>query len=433
MKYRFCFAIVIAASLILAIPWIGTARQKRLTVYVGANHYYSTYREVAKEFERIFGYKVEIHPMTLSDMHSKLLADFAGGTPPDLFEGHPEWGMIFGDMGYLTDLTDKLSQWPEYQDWFETYREESVVSGKTYGLKEHATTTSLYYNRTLFREAGLDPNSPPKTWKEWLEVAEVLTKDINGDGIPEQYGFGIPPLPETANDMGLLAASGTAYFNRDGTLIDLVSPEAIELGEFLRKIKKWSYVAELSAHPHITRKMFATQKNLGTIITGNWDIKNYKEFPELDYSISHIPVPEGKPWRSSLHGTNLIIPKGTGNEDAAFELIKMLTATEVEVKTTIEYGMTFPRKSWAQDPRIKKLPLIGQVASLMEYATPRFLVQVAKLGAPQALAKITKTLWEELEEKLIWLEEDPAKALLEFTQEANRLIIEERGTKYSKP
>ena len=427
MKYRVWLTSLILVSLTLTIPLVSVAKKKELIVYLGVNHNYSTYQEAAREFERLYGYKVEIKPMTLPDMRPKLLADFTGGTPPDMFEGRPEWGMIFGGVGYLTDLTDKLAQWPDFQDWFKPHREESVVGGKTYGVKEHATTTALFYNRTLFREAGLDPDNPPRTWKEWLEAAEALTKDVNGDGIPDQYGFGIPPLGESGSDVGLLAASGTAYFNKDGTLVDLVSPEAIEMGEFLQRMKEFTYVAEPAGHPHTTRKMFATERNLGTIITGTWEVKNYREFPDLDYTVSYIPVPEGKSWNSSLHGTNLMIPKGTGAVDDTFELLKMITATEVQVQTTLKYGMTFPRKSWAEDPAIKELPLIGKFGPIMQYATSRFHVQVAKLDAPQALGRITKTMWEDLEEKLIWLEADPATALLEFTQEANRLIKEERG------
>ncbi len=45
-----------------------------------------------------------------------------------------------------------------------------------------ATTLALIYNKTKFKEAGIDPDKPPQNWDELYDYAVKLTKDKNGDG-----------------------------------------------------------------------------------------------------------------------------------------------------------------------------------------------------------------------------------------------------------
>jgi len=417
-------------SLVLTMSWRGVAKQREFKIYMAPEHVFATYEEVFKEFEKTYGYKVRVEKAAWSEMRPKILADFVAGTPPDLLESRPGWTIEFGLLGFLTDLTERISQWPDSQDWFESALKEPSYKGRFYGVKIHATCTALFYNRSLFRKAGLDVDNPPKTWKEMLEVAKTLTQDLDGDGSPDQYGYGMDPIlgAPAGVFVGWLGASGTSYFNESGTLVNLDTPEAIELGRFLQRLKKWSYVAEPAGPVTAVRRLFASKRNIGMIITGPWDISNFLEIaPDLDYSVDHIPVPEGNPWGSSGHGTHITIPKGTKTADDAWELVKMLTATEVEVETTKQFGMTFPRNSWAEDPAIQKMPLIGKFGSLIGYATPYFGLQVSKLGVPKAAGKIGRTLLMELYERIVYLEEDPAVAFKDFTQKANRLIEEERG------
>jgi len=65
------------------------------------------------------------------------------------------------------------------------------IDKKLVGMPFNSSTPLLYYNKKLFSEAGLDPNTPPKTWEEALTLGEKLTRK-DAAGKVSQYGMAIP-------------------------------------------------------------------------------------------------------------------------------------------------------------------------------------------------------------------------------------------------
>ena len=66
-----------------------------------------------------------------------------------------------------------------------------VGQGKSYAVPLFHATTSLFYRKDLFKEAGVDPASI-KTWDDLVEAARKLTRDIDKDGRVDIWGFGTP-------------------------------------------------------------------------------------------------------------------------------------------------------------------------------------------------------------------------------------------------
>lgn len=73
--------------------------------------------------------------------------------------------------------------------------EPLVVDGKTYGFPVRGNSIHLIYNKQMFRDAGLDPENPPKTLEELADAAVALTKR-DADGNVEVYGFEIGMTPD---------------------------------------------------------------------------------------------------------------------------------------------------------------------------------------------------------------------------------------------
>src|SRR5439155_22292984 len=90
---------------------------------------------------------------------------------------------------------DELVKTPEDKAWlasfYPAFMENSQTGGKTWDIPFQRSTIVLYYNKEAFKEAGLDPNKPPATWKEMAEYAQKVTKhDPPGRGT--QWGVQIP-------------------------------------------------------------------------------------------------------------------------------------------------------------------------------------------------------------------------------------------------
>ncbi|MBI5348249.1 MAG: extracellular solute-binding protein, partial [Chloroflexi bacterium] len=84
-----------------------------------------------------------------------------------------------------------------------------TVGGKLYGMPYNTSNPMLYYNKDHFKAAGLDPNKPPRTYAEVLDVAKKLTKK-DGDKVT-QYGYSMAIYGWFFEQ--LLAASGGLYLD----------------------------------------------------------------------------------------------------------------------------------------------------------------------------------------------------------------------------
>jgi ABC-type glycerol-3-phosphate transport system substrate-binding protein len=64
-----------------------------------------------------------------------------------------------------------------------------TVAGRPYGVPRHLTLWVLLWNTRLFAEAGLDPARPPRTFAELVAACRRLTRDRDGDGYVDQWGY----------------------------------------------------------------------------------------------------------------------------------------------------------------------------------------------------------------------------------------------------
>ena len=83
----------------------------------------------------------------------------------------------FAANGAFTDISDRFEAL-DYKDQFsEGMIKSGQVDGKTYAVPFSPDVSVLLYNKEHYRDAGLDPENPPKTWEELIEYSQKLTKD----------------------------------------------------------------------------------------------------------------------------------------------------------------------------------------------------------------------------------------------------------------
>jgi multiple sugar transport system substrate-binding protein len=124
------------------------------------------------------GYRpIEVKTVTISRIEQKLLVAVAGGNPPDVAGIYSFMIASYVNKGALTDLTPLLAEAGiSKDDYIPAYFELGEYDGRVWALPTAPATTALHWNKRLFREAGLDPEVPPKTLEELDAFAEKLTK-----------------------------------------------------------------------------------------------------------------------------------------------------------------------------------------------------------------------------------------------------------------
>ena len=135
-----------------------------------------------------------IYSGTYQESITKALTAHKSGTPPvtsvllstDMFTLIDEEAIVPIDPFIKTDDDKKWMA-----SFFPAFMENSRTGGKTWGVPFQRSTIVLYWNKDLFKEAGLDPEKAPATWAEMQAFAEKLTKR-DASGNTTQWGVQIP-------------------------------------------------------------------------------------------------------------------------------------------------------------------------------------------------------------------------------------------------
>jgi ABC-type sugar transport system permease subunit/ABC-type glycerol-3-phosphate transport system substrate-binding protein len=135
--------------------------------------------------DRIF---VEMVPTTGLDR--KTMIATAGGVPPDIAGLWDENVASFAEKGILAPLDERLAKAHlGAKDYVPAIWDTLQHQGHTYALVSTPFSIALHWNKKLFREAGLDPERPPKTLAEMLEYSKKLTRVDPASGAIKQFGF----------------------------------------------------------------------------------------------------------------------------------------------------------------------------------------------------------------------------------------------------
>ena len=178
MKFR-----TVVMSLVLAGSALVSAQQT-LTVSVVAGAMRDTLTPLAKQFEEAnSGVKVNLVPEPEGGSFEALIA---AGNQPDLLI--TSFG---GQIGRLAsqDVVAPLEDLPGAEELLGRLEPSAVeeLYGHTYYIPIGADVTMMIYNKALFEAAGLDPESPPETWQEFLDAAAAISK-LPDQGNGKVYG-----------------------------------------------------------------------------------------------------------------------------------------------------------------------------------------------------------------------------------------------------
>jgi len=115
------------------------------------------------------------------DTLNKLVAAVQGGTPPHVVQIYEIGTQFMIDSGIAVPIGDLIEKDPSFDvgkflpQVLDYYR----VKGKLYSMPFNSSNPILYYNKTLFKEVGLDPNKPPRTFNTAENSRLKMKKEIS--------------------------------------------------------------------------------------------------------------------------------------------------------------------------------------------------------------------------------------------------------------
>jgi multiple sugar transport system substrate-binding protein len=290
--------------------------------------------------------RILVEFLSVSGVDRKVILATAGGDPPDVAGVWIYQIASWADLDALTPLDDFIRAdgmtVPQFLERYEdAYAQLTQYDGRVYALFATPASHALHWNKSLFREAGLDPERPPRTIAELFEFSRKLTKRDPQTGALTQVGF----LPQ---DPGWWPWSFPRYFGGDvvdeeGRVVYDKRPANLES---MRWVRSYTELYGLDA-----LKTFASGFGLfgspqypffagrtAMVFQGVWFHNYMRQYaPNLDYGVAAWPaVHPGEAPHTNVEGDMLVIPRGAKHAREAWEFLKYANSSNPRAKSREE-------------------------------------------------------------------------------------------------
>ncbi|MBN1297578.1 ABC transporter substrate-binding protein [bacterium] len=310
---------------------------------------------------------------TYDTLQKKILASVVAGRSPDISQNFEALTLKLSRAGKLVCLDELIAQEPDpaafRNDILPVMLENNTFDGKLWSFPFNKSVPVLYYNREMFRQAGLDPDRPPATVAELVEYARKMTRDTNGDGRPDIVGYSMTIRNEWNwsclfrsfgglmfdSETRAVALNSTAGYQATAVYVDMIRNGSAKFAEGYDHQNDW-----LAEKVGMFEASIVTRKYLEGKI-------------KFDYGIA--PIPQGDVRKAViLSGTNINIFNSGGPEKiaGAWDFIKWFTQTDIGARWSLESTYMPVRRSSLQSDRIQSAlaadPRLSAPYIQLEYA-----------------------------------------------------------------
>lgn len=312
--------------------------------------------EITEDFnKRHPGIKVEpIFTGDYNQTEQKVLTAIRGGNPPDVAVMRTGSLFMLMDLDAIIPLDGFIARagGEKYlNDFFPAFLANSRAGGKVWSIPFQRSTPLFFWNKALFKKAGLDPNRPPKTWAEVQEYAQKLTvRDARGN--VTQWGLELSRWDHWTFQSFVLQNEGRLE-NETGTEVYFNSAPVVGALELWNDLaNKHKVMPRKRSYGEASQDFVAEATAMMYNSTGSLSfVKNSAKF---DFGVTFLP--KGKLMATQTGGGNIYFLKGTPatNQEAAWTFVEWLTSPENVARWTIASGYVAHRKSAYEVPMLKE-------------------------------------------------------------------------------
>ncbi len=272
-----------------------------------------------------------IYAGNYNDARVKALAALQSGDPAQL-------SVMFSiDIHALRNLDaivafDDVINTAEERKWLDSFypalMENGKADGKTWGVPFQRSTIVMYYNKDMFREAGLDPEKPPTTWEEFASMGKKLVKK-DASGSVEHWGAMIPSTGYPYWMFGALTKQNSeVLMNQAGTETYFDNPGVVDALEYWQDLGNKHGVMPKGMIEWGTLRQNFLDKKTAIMWHSTGNLTTVKNKATFDFGVAKLPG--NKELGSPTGGGNFYIFKKSSAEEkqAALKLVKFMTSPE---------------------------------------------------------------------------------------------------------
>jgi multiple sugar transport system substrate-binding protein len=308
-------------------------------------------------------------------LSQKLMAAVAAGGPPDIAQCYEAWSANLIDNGSVVAFTellrgpDGLSAESE-ADIYPMFLSGSSRDGVLWSFPFNKSVRCLYYNKDLFREAGLDPERPPLSWREYREFARKLTADTDGDGKPDRFGLASQITASMFEN--LLVQNGGSLLDPAEEKATFDSPAGIEALEFMANLLVRDGTALISQGFEYQNEFLAGKV---AMIEGSSVSLAFIE-GKYTFELGIASLPAGVKDTQLVAGTDVVVFSASPEQrQRAWRFVKWFTDTPQTARWAAETGYLPVRASAMNEPvlaaRLDRYPGLRAAFEQLDRALPQ--------------------------------------------------------------
>lgn len=323
------------------------------------------------------------------DYKARVALDIKAGRGADVIDLDQFWVPEFAIADFISPLDPYFRTWPLREQFYAPILKMGSFRGRLYQVVWNADLRMIFYNRDLFRKAGLHLPWQPRSWEDLLAAARQIKARLPGV-IPLQLNAGTG-MNEAATMQGFfmvfLGAGGKLYDENQDCWITAGKPLRRTL-EFYRRIYRTEGVAD--PHLQVTAKareksfeLFQKEK-IAVYIESTWFYTSVLDphnpswgMADRDAKIGWAVMPGAgepgdPPFVSISGGDGLIVNPKTQNPELAWKLIALLNDPQRQKRLFLKKPFTPPRRDLAALAEVQAQRFISETAAaIMPYTSFR--------------------------------------------------------------
>lgn len=370
------------------------------------------------------------------DWKMQFVLDVKGGIGPDVAWIDLFWVPEFAEAKLILPLNKYVEAWSIWDEFYDPAKIAGSHKDDVYAIMYGSDVRMIYYNKELFKKAGIAIPWQPYSWDGLLTTARIIKEKLPGV-IPLQINAGTDMGEATTMQglyMVLLGAGGRLYdWDTNKWIVD--SPMLRDTVDFYKKV----YIdeklgdAEMQVTAQSRNKTFEAfqQEKMAMLVEGTWFYSSViapngsVPIPDRDEQIGWAAMPGkgtlGTPTFACISGgTGFAVNPNTKNADLAFELIKTALRPDVLVEL-------FKKKPFS--------PIYQEFVDLPEVKENKFIADTSKALMPYTTIRPAKSEYPEISYQAQLLTEEivmgvsPEKALENYGQGVISIVGEENVEK----
>ncbi|MFI6081004.1 extracellular solute-binding protein [Streptomyces sp. NPDC051217] len=308
----------------------------------------------------------------------------SGSGAPDVIRSEVAWTPEFADLGYLAPL-DGTPALKDEKDFVPQAAASTRYDDKTYAVPQVIDSLGIFYNKKLFKDAGVEV---PTTIDELKTVSKTVKDKTGKTGMylrgDDAYWF-----------LSFLYGEGGDLVDAKDKTVTVDSPAGVKAMEVVKDLVD-SGAAKTDATDGWENMQAAFKDgDVAMMINGPWAIADTYAGPQFKdkANLGVAPVPAGSAGQGAPQGGhNLAVYAGSKNLDASYAFIEYMSSAESQAKITTELNLLPTRTSVYSRPEVAKNEIVGFFKPVVDKAIERpWIPETGSLFAP-LVTEYTKVL-----------------------------------------